>query len=528
MGESKKKNKKKKISIAEDDISSLLRRYSAKTIIALLQEVSQFPDAKIDWKVLVEKSKTGIKNAREYQMVWRHMAYRDTLLENVDDAAQVVADDSDLEIDLEAVPAVNAETYHEAAACAKILLGSGLPIESDAPPTVEGPLKINIPVPSATSESGQGKDIIIPVIIQKHKGKDKSGKDKSSKDGTCPADEEGGASAACGPRRKRKPWTEEEDLELIAAVQKCGERNWANIVKGDFKGDRTPSQLSQRWSIIKKKQNIVGFAPSTTQLTEAQLATRRAVSHALNMPMVNNLLAACSSGATQPTIPSNSATIPCGLQKSTIPSSSSVPEKSIIPSTSPTVPENTPRTQHVPPHISNTVLKPKIPVAAKKGPPVPFKSTPSPNPMIQATAVAAGARIAPPSTAASLLKAAQSKNAVHIRPGGAGPIFKTTLAGGSKSSSTVHLGSHPNVHYIRTGLAPATAPARPAMVASSNLHAHEMGSDVEMKVVCPKNVAEEFVSMDEDDKKEILVIDKQPDNVSVPVKCLTATHMEED
>lgn len=48
-----------------------------------------------------------------------------------------------------------------------------------------------------------------------------------------------------GGKRKRKPWSEAEDLELIAAVQKCGEGNWANILKGDFKGDRTASQLSQ-------------------------------------------------------------------------------------------------------------------------------------------------------------------------------------------------------------------------------------------------------------------------------------------
>jgi len=47
------------------------------------------------------------------------------------------------------------------------------------------------------------------------------------------------------PRRKRKPWSEEEDLELIAAVKIFGEGNWANIVKGEFKGDRTASQLSQ-------------------------------------------------------------------------------------------------------------------------------------------------------------------------------------------------------------------------------------------------------------------------------------------
>ena len=46
-------------------------------------------------------------------------------------------------------------------------------------------------------------------------------------------------------RRKRKPWSEAEDLELMAAVKKCGEGNWANIIRGDFLSDRTASQLSQ-------------------------------------------------------------------------------------------------------------------------------------------------------------------------------------------------------------------------------------------------------------------------------------------
>ena len=56
-------------------------------------------------------------------------------------------------------------------------------------------------------------------------------------------DSSGGAG---GPaKKKRKLWTKEEDLELIAAVDKCGEGNWANILKGDFKHDRTASQLSQ-------------------------------------------------------------------------------------------------------------------------------------------------------------------------------------------------------------------------------------------------------------------------------------------
>ena len=103
---------------------------------------------------------------------------------------------------------------------------------------VEAPLTINIPVgqssraPSENSRlsgSMQGTNITIPVSVQKSEGFDANG-------------------SICGsfpPRKKRKPWSAAEDLELIAAVQKCGEGNWANILKGDFKGDRSASQLSQ-------------------------------------------------------------------------------------------------------------------------------------------------------------------------------------------------------------------------------------------------------------------------------------------
>lgn len=57
------------------------------------------------------------------------------------------------------------------------------------------------------------------------------------------------ASNSMAPRKKRKKWSEEEDLELISAVEKYGVGNWTTILKGDFKGDRTANQLSQVFSV---------------------------------------------------------------------------------------------------------------------------------------------------------------------------------------------------------------------------------------------------------------------------------------
>ncbi|KAL7208142.1 hypothetical protein ACSBR1_029984 [Camellia fascicularis] len=83
-----KTKKHKKGLISEKDISTLLQRYEATTMLTLLQEVAQIQDVKIDWNALVKKTATGISNVREYQMLWRHLAYRDTLVERLDDGAE--------------------------------------------------------------------------------------------------------------------------------------------------------------------------------------------------------------------------------------------------------------------------------------------------------------------------------------------------------------------------------------------------------------------------------------------------------
>lgn len=400
--------KKQKCFVTEEDISTLLQRYSATTVLGMLQEVGQVADEKIDWDALVMKSTTGITNAREYQMLWRHLAYRHVLLDKLEDGAQPLDDDSDLEYELEAFPAVSSEASAEAAACVKVLIASGVPNDANMlnGSTVEAPLTINIPS-GQTSRNGMdnssqgtsmhGRNITVPVAVQKQL--------LSTVGAAEGLDTHGPACTNLPPRRKRKPWSTAEDMELIAAVQKCGEGNWANILKGDFKGDRTASQLSQRWAIIRKRQGtMVG---NGSQLSEAQLAARRAMSLALNMPMGDNLKAACpiGTGGGGPSNSSHPATADFA-------SGGAQSQYQQDPSSS----------------------KPRV---------VPQKATPkpttSPDSMVKVAAVAAGARIATSTNSTSLLKVAQPKTAPQI-PGG-GPAVKSSVNG---------LPS--NVHFIRTGL----------------------------------------------------------------------------
>lgn len=112
--------------------------------------------------------------------------------------------------------------------------------------TIEAPLTISIPngqtSGTATENSlhgisAYGTKITVPVSVEKQP--------LTSVTAAEVVDTNGPANSNFPPRRRRKPWSAAEDMELIAAVQKCGEGNWANILKGDFKGDRTASQLSQ-------------------------------------------------------------------------------------------------------------------------------------------------------------------------------------------------------------------------------------------------------------------------------------------
>lgn len=54
-----------------------------------------------------------------------------------------------------------------------------------------------------------------------------------------------GAAMNQSDRKRRRLWTPEEDLALIAAVDKCGEGNWTTVLKNHYDFDRSASQLSQ-------------------------------------------------------------------------------------------------------------------------------------------------------------------------------------------------------------------------------------------------------------------------------------------
>ncbi|XP_010458269.1 PREDICTED: uncharacterized protein LOC104739567 [Camelina sativa] len=268
--------------ITEGDIATLLHRYDTKTILRMLQEMAYYSELKMDWNELVKKTTTGITNAREYQLLWRHLSYREPLLP-VEDDAQPLDDDSDLECELEPSPAVSHEASVEAIAHVKVLAASYVPSESDIlNDTVEAPLTINVPyvLPEGTQEpsespwSSRGMNITFPVCLQKA---------TSTTEGM---NGNGSASSSMAFRRKRKKWSVEEDEELFAAVRRCGEGNWATIIRGDFRGDRTASQLSQRWALIRKRGDTsTSVRQSGVQRTNEQIA----VNHALSLALGNRL-----------------------------------------------------------------------------------------------------------------------------------------------------------------------------------------------------------------------------------------------
>ncbi|CAN4092362.1 unnamed protein product [Withania somnifera] len=405
-------------------MSILLQRYTALTVLTLLQEVAQVKKSKIDWNELVKKTTTGVTSAREYQMVWRHLAYRKVLLDKLDDAAQPLDDDSDLEYEVEAFPLVSNEASAEAAAFVKVLIASGDPCDTNMSNgnTIEALLTISIPNSQASGTaaknslhgiSAYGTKMKVPALVQPQPLPSLTAAESLDTSGP------GGPNVP--PRRRRKPWSAAEDMELIAAVQKFGEGNWANILKADFKGDRTASQLSQRWATIRKRH--VNMGGNGSHLSEAQLAAR----HAMSMALGNNSRAACS-------ISTNG----CGIV-SAGPNSGGGPSNSSHFAAA-DIASSGSQSNHQQDLVPSKPIIPKDPL-----PKPAIKS----DPMAKAAAMAATSRIATHSSAtASLQRAAQSKKEVHIMPGGP-PAIKPSVPGS-------YNGLPSNV-LIRTGLVSRSA-----------------------------------------------------------------------
>ncbi|XP_020106617.1 uncharacterized protein LOC109722859 [Ananas comosus] len=422
--------KKRKGFINEDDASLLIQRYNSTTILTLLQEVFRCADGKMDWNTLVKQTSTGITSAREYQMLWRHIAYKDALLEKLEDGAEPLDDDSDLDFELEAVPSrihpVSAEDTLEVASCVKALTPSYSPPELGVTyrTTVESPLTSSIPNDQITRVASNKQQLARNIRGTKNAAT------LSNQKPLQPAGSVGEALDGSGPpkKKRRRAWTEEEDMGLIAAVQKCGEGNWSDILKGEFKHDRDPQELSQRWAVIRRKRLALlnqtsGGKVTSSASPEERKAAQKAFSMALGFPMTR-VSTPTLSGAVQSITKSSSLSTSSTLSEA-MPASAAQSLNQVQPT-----PNLITASQKVPDPSNKTqapLIKPLDPTKAFIGP----------NASIKAAAVAAGGRIATPSTAASLLKAAQSKNAVHIKSHGQGlPKFPFASAKPSPVSRT--------------------------------------------------------------------------------------------
>ncbi|KAK8928253.1 hypothetical protein KSP39_PZI017973 [Platanthera zijinensis] len=412
--------------VSEDDIYSLVQRYGPSTIFSLIHEISQAAekDVTIDWRTLVKATSTGISNAREYQVLWRHLAYGDPL-EKVEEGEEPLSDESDLDFELEATPNPSKEVLAEVDCFVKVLLSAGAVGHCcSVAATVEAPPIANdqpLAVPPDNQHLNRHNRSTIGVTPPAQKQSLTAGQSANGLDGN---DLPNSAFLA---KKKRKQWKQEEDMELIAAVEKFGEGNWANILKGDFKHDRTASQLSQRWSIIRKRQDS---NPSTIidLRSEELLAANKTFSMFLNMPLPPSL-------STIPSVGTQAQTQTVKLSLTMARGTTGVIDESLD-STSQVLKQNYRPLNQEPSSHKDAPTVSKKPRFSQKKPLAPVKpSSICPNPLIKAAAFAAGGRIATPSTAASLFRAAQSKNVVRIKHGGTAPFAGPPVTSAATSAT---------------------------------------------------------------------------------------------
>ncbi|KAE9603828.1 putative transcription factor MYB-HB-like family [Lupinus albus] len=433
--------KHKKLYFSEGDAAALIQRYDATTVLTLLQEIAQYPGSKIDWNELVRNTTTGISNAREYQMLWRHLAYRDALPENPGDAEEPLDDNSDVEYELEALPPISADSASEATACVKVMIASCMPsIPSSS--TIEAPLTVNIPVchssrtPNESSDPSnllQGPSIIFPVTVQRTPLPTVSSTEGLETKGTV-----GGNMAS-----KRKRWSEEEDNQLRAAVQRWGEGNWTTMAKGEnFTVKRTGVQLSQRWKFLRTKQDstILGTNSVPSRCTPAvQKATNDALQQATNNALSCALGGKFAApGATNPAGISfnksvNSSVQPCNIVEAPIVCKNLVPtqnlsQKAVIGSCD----------HHA---KSKSILEKTV-----------VKCNPTLDSIVKTNTIASGARNVSSSNTVSQFKVAQTSSS----------LVKPTIP--------VALCSNPKLPNVRTdsSVAPALVPSKSVAVVTSH------------------------------------------------------------
>ncbi|CAJ2652209.1 unnamed protein product [Trifolium pratense] len=259
-----KNQNKNKSSFTEQDSLVLLQKYDASTLLKLLQEVASHDRWKINWNEMVKKTSTGISSAKEYQMLWRHLAYGHSLIDaDFEDDDLPLDDDSDLECEKETLPSIPKQTALQAAACVQVMISS-VPMSECNPTsaTIEAPLTINVPTLTPSSHAScstssqpfnnliQKPNIVFPVIVERQTRLN----NVSSTTKYVQNNGLVGHNVTSNIQRKRKGWTKEEDMQLQAAVEKWGEGNWADIAgRDDFTIDKTAAQLSKRWRILRNK-----------------------------------------------------------------------------------------------------------------------------------------------------------------------------------------------------------------------------------------------------------------------------------
>ncbi|XP_041993780.1 uncharacterized protein LOC121744332 isoform X1 [Salvia splendens] len=206
---------------------------------------------------MVKNTRTGISNAREYQMLWRHLAYGHDLADQLEDS-NPLDDDSDLEHEIEDDPEASPKSKAEAAACVNVLATSEYPIIHEPNLlTVEAPLTMKVAKWKRHSDGSlpdtiEEKHVTITVPLPN---------DELSASETSSA-------YASSPRKTRVVWTAVDDLRLSNSVRKYGE-NWDLISGVNFKHERTAHELSRKWASIKRRRASARLSPGRRASTRA-------------------------------------------------------------------------------------------------------------------------------------------------------------------------------------------------------------------------------------------------------------------